>query len=272
MESRYNIYFEGQVLEGHQHNVVRDKLAKLFNADQQTLEKLFGGTTQLIKRDCDKATALKYKQAMERAGAKPVIRSADSPAPVQAAASEDKPSGTMTAAERIASLARAPDQGRYVPAEPAPTEEARPAGEDADEFDLAPAGSDVLLPGERQAPATREVDTSGLELDKTAQRLSAVSPPPPPAPDTSHLSEGPVGESLPNLPLESIPLDPDISAIDLAPEGTDFSDCAGPDPEVPNLDLSGMDLAPAGSDVLEQQYRKKVASEAPPVDHLSLED
>ena len=78
METRYNVYFAGQLLPGQELTSVRDKLAKLFNADQQTLEKLFSGKAQLLKRDCDKATALKYKQAMERAGAQPVIKATTS--------------------------------------------------------------------------------------------------------------------------------------------------------------------------------------------------
>ncbi len=58
MEERYNVYFAGQVVEGYDLHSVRDKLAKVFNADQATLDKLFSGKAQLIKRDCDKATAL----------------------------------------------------------------------------------------------------------------------------------------------------------------------------------------------------------------------
>ena len=86
METRYNVYFAGQLLEGQELSTVRDNLANVFNADQQTLDKLFSGKAQLLKRDCDKATALKYKQAMERAGALPVIKQAVAAAPTQPAA------------------------------------------------------------------------------------------------------------------------------------------------------------------------------------------
>lgn len=70
MEARYNIYFAGQLLAGHALAGVRENIARLFNADDATLDKLFSGKAQLVKRDCDKATALKYKQAMEQAGAR----------------------------------------------------------------------------------------------------------------------------------------------------------------------------------------------------------
>ncbi len=74
MASRYNIYYAGEVLDGQQAGQVREKLRALFNANDAALEKLFSGTEQVVKRECDKETALKYKQAMERAGARPVIR------------------------------------------------------------------------------------------------------------------------------------------------------------------------------------------------------
>jgi hypothetical protein len=83
---------------------------------------------------------------------------------------------------------------------------------------------------------------------------------------------GGVGEMIPNLPSDQIPLSPNTDAIDLSPAGTDFTDCAPPEAEAPPLDLSGMDLAPAGTDVLEEKYRKKAQPEAPATDHISLEE
>jgi hypothetical protein len=56
MDERFNIYFDGQVIAGHDVGSVREKLAKVFNADQSTLDKLFSGKLQLIKRGCDQAT------------------------------------------------------------------------------------------------------------------------------------------------------------------------------------------------------------------------
>ena len=73
MEVRYNIYYAGTVLEGHDIASVRQQLGRLFKADDVTLDKLFSGQPQMIKRDCDKATALKYQEAMKKAGAKPLI-------------------------------------------------------------------------------------------------------------------------------------------------------------------------------------------------------
>jgi len=244
---------------------VRSRLGQVFKADEATLDKLFSGKPQLLKRDCDKATALKYKQAMEQAGAQPLIKAVQPEA-------EAAPPAPQTAAEKIAALAAAADTGAHrAAADPEPRRAAAapvPAGEP----EVAPAGSEVLREDERPTPVVREVDTSGLAVDTAAQRLSAESPAPPPAPDTSHLDMAAVGELIPNLPSDLAPLSPDTDSLSLSPEGTDFSDCAAPEPAPPDLDLSALDVAPAGADVLEEQYRKKEQPAPPPTDHLTLKD
>ena len=73
-------------------------------------------------------------------------------------------------------------------------------------------------------------------------------------------------------PVGPAPLSPNTDDIDLAPAGTDFSDCAAPDAAAPALDLSGIDLAPTGSAVLAEQYRKQDKTAAPDTDHISLEE
>ena len=69
-----------------------------------------------------------------------------------------------------------------------------------------------------------------------------------PAPDTSHLTMGEVGEDIPNLPSDVSELEPDTSSLALSPEGSDFSDCTPAQAAIPDLDLSAIALAPAGSD------------------------
>jgi len=271
MDTRYNVYFAGQIQPGQDLASVRDKLAKLFKADPQTLDKLFSVKAQLLKRDCDQATALTYKAALERAGAQPIVKASETPEAVQKPIAP-APEKTQSAAERIAALAAAPDEDAYRSATAAPPTSEQQAEIAQDGINLAPSGTEVLRADERPAPVTVEVDTSSLEIDATAQRLSEEASPPPTAPDTSHLDMGDVGEMIPNLPSNQAPLSPDTGAIDLAPQGTDFTDCTPPAAEAPTLDLSGMDLAPAGAEVLEEKYRKKEQAKAPATDHLSLED
>lgn len=260
MEVRYNIYYAGTVLEGHDVAGVRQQLGRLFKADDVTLDKLFSGQPQMIKRDCDKATALKYQEAMKKAGAKPLIRTADSPPPTgQTAVAETGSEATgkaePTAAERIAAVASGTSTDQI----------------DAPDFDLAPAGSDVLKPEERPAQEAVEVDTSMIDLAEVGERLSEEPAPSPDAPDTSHLSMGAVGEDIPTLDTGAAPPPPNTENIDLSPEGSDFSDCVPEPAQEPELDLSSIELAEEGADIMPDEYRKKETPAAPATDHLSLE-
>lgn len=278
MDTRYNVYFAGGLLEGQDQPTVRANLGKLFKANEATLDKLFSGTAQLVKKDCDRATAAKYKQAMEKAGAQAVIKAlTPDPAPATpvAPAQEAK---KLTAAERIALLAAAPDVSETPAATAAqaspPVADDQQAELPGGEASLAllPEGTEVLRANERKPAAISTVQDLDLEIDMNSDRLSAQPPPPPPAPDTSHLSTAAAGETLPTLDTGSPPLSPDTSALDLAPQGTDFSDCKAPDVAAPELDLSAIDLAPEGADVLEEKYRKRHDEPAPSTDHLSLDE
>ncbi len=293
MEQRFNIYYAAQVVEGCDPAEVRANLGKLFKANEQTLDKLFSGKAQLLKRDCDEATAQKYQQAMQRAGAVALVRAvqeaaaapSSTTAPTAAPAAAEKP---MTAAERIAALAAAEGDSRFradAAPDASPTQnkaagndaaaDASPASEPPPQdgsLGLEPAGTAVLKEEERTPPVQREVDTGDLAVDASAQRLSDEPPPPPPAPDTSHLDMGAPGETIPNLPGDTADIQPDISTLDLSPEGTDFTDCAADEPIAPDIDLSALDLAPSGAELLEQSERRRQEAAPPSTDHLSVED
>jgi hypothetical protein len=296
MVQRYNVSFSGQILTGFDPSAVRESLGKVFAADADTLDKLFSGKQRMIKQNCDEATAQKYRSAMERAGAEPIIEAIAAPA-------------ASSAADKIAALAAAPEDRRFrQPADseqethsehhtkPAqqttPSQEAKPEPETQLEkstqtahvgstaaaasgngkIQLAPPETDMLRPDERPKPKMREVDTSSLSVDTSSERLAQPPHTPPDAPDTSHLDLGEVGALIPNLPSAKSPLSPNTDSLALSPEGTDFSDCGDAEPPTPELDLSAMAVAPAGADLLEQQYHKPTSTPAPDTDHISLED
>jgi hypothetical protein len=251
MDPLYDVCFAGEILEGRELSAVKLKLAKLFQANEATLDKLFSGSTQIVKRGCDRETALKYKKAMERAGAKPVIQAIGHGKSVPPVAATKGATGT---AEGISRLAGSPPE------------------ETGGDITVAPPGSDVLRPEERATESSPEIDTSAIELMDSGVDLSDGGPEAPPAPDTSHLSMGAVGEDIPTLASSAQPLSPDLSGIALSPENTDFSDCAPPPVAAPDLDLSSLDLAPSGADMLEETYRPKQDAEAPATDHLELDE
>ena len=234
MATRYTVYFAGQILAGHTAEEVRSNLAKLFKADEATLDKLFSGSTQILKRDCDEAT----------------------------------PKG-QTAAEKIAALAAAEDDTRFSGRPPpAPI----PEPEEDGKFQLAPVGSDLLRPEERRPVEALTPDISALSVDAAATRLSAEPTAPPPPPDTAHIELDTTAGLIPTLAEAEPPPPPDTSLIDLSPAGTDFSDCAGEEPIPPTLDLSELEVAPEGSVVLEERFRRRETADAPSTDHIVLAD
>ncbi|PLW83116.1 hypothetical protein CWI75_06770 [Kineobactrum sediminis] len=238
MDPRYDIVFAGQLLAGHEPATVRARLAQVFKADEATLDKLFSGKPQVLKRNCDKSTALQYKQALERAGAQPVIRQSDTidaPAvnPAAGAAESQNTAGGLA---------------------------------------LEPAGSEVLRPDERAGPVATTVSIPPLELAEAGARLAEASTVTVSPPDTSHLTLDIPGDSrAPQDNETSLPVTGGDD-IELAAEGTDFSDCASPRPQAPALDLSGLELAPAGVDVLEQRYRAQQTPPPPDTSGLRLEE
>ncbi|MDG2046282.1 MAG: hypothetical protein P8J79_03620 [Halioglobus sp.] len=222
MTERYNVYFAGRLVEGHDLDTVREELAKLFNADQQTLDKLFNGEVQLIKSGCDKATAIKYKIVMQRAGAEPTLAKVAS-ASKQA---NDESIKAHTAETKIAALAAAPvnrsfDTPGSIVKTPTMPQEATPA---LDGIGLSPVGTDVLQINERAAPINLSVDTSALTLNTLGQRLSQKSSSPPAMPDTSHLKVAKVGDIIPNLLPPTKPASPNIDNLMLSPLNFDFRD------------------------------------------------
>ncbi|MDE0929351.1 MAG: hypothetical protein OSA77_01585 [Halioglobus sp.] len=243
MKERYNVYFAGRLMDGHDLDSVREKLAKVFNVGQQTLDKSFSGKNQLIKSDCDKATALKYKVVMQRAGADPTINRIESE-PIQA---NPAPAKIRTAAEKIAALAAAPITGRLetlgliTPASVTQQENTIGTGG----IGLAAPGTDVLHTNERAALISRNVNTSGLALGTLGQRLSQEPSAPPAMPDTSHLNMAPVGHTIPNLPLSKDPVSPNIDDLTLSPLGFDFSDCVALKEKSLLHDLSALSLTPS---------------------------
>ncbi|MFV0276310.1 MAG: hypothetical protein ACK5HY_03885 [Parahaliea sp.] len=268
MGALYNIYFAGEVLPGQNPDAVRDNLQRLFKADADTLARLFSGKAQLVKRQCDKPTALKYKQAMERAGARPLIkRLGDDQRATTAAASITSAAATApTMAERIAAIAAEAERKAAPPPPP-------PIVRDTSEgLSLEPVGSEVLRPEERASSRVepRVVDTSALSLAAIGERLGTAAPPPPAAPDTRNLSMAAAGEQITNLPGSPPVPEPDISGITLSPEGTDFSDCAPPPASEPELDLSALAMAAAGTDLLDASYRRNETVAAPDTSHLSV--
>jgi hypothetical protein len=140
-----------------------------------------------------------------------------------------------------------------------------------EEMSVAPAGSDVLREDEREQHVELDIDTSGIQLASSFTEAETPAVDVPPAPDTSHLSMGEVGEDIPQLKSTQKAVTPDTSHLSMGEVGEDIPRLEE-EVEIVEPDISGIDLAPEGSDMLEEKDRHKDEVEAPNTDHLSLKD
>jgi len=154
-DARYEIAFCGELLPGTDPAQVRANLARLFQADAQRIAQLFSGRRIVIKQNLDAAGVDKYRQAIERAGAR--IEVCAMPGEIEEielapppAAAAPAPVGRLEVAPRDEYMAafaevQAPDFG--IAPVGADLQDARPAAAapplDLSRFDLAPVGSDL---------------------------------------------------------------------------------------------------------------------------------
>jgi hypothetical protein len=239
-KQRFHVEFAGECLDGHAPERVRAGLASLFKADEAALDRLFSGRRQRIKSDCDRATAARYQKAMTGVGARAIIvASAPGTDTDPAAAATEAPAASVAAG-------------------------------DTAQIELAPPGSDVLSPEERQTVTPPEIDLSHLSLAETGSRLAEESAAPPTV-EAPQYELGETGARLAPEPSGEAPAPPDISALDLAPEGGDLSDCAAPPPATAPPSTEHLSLAESGSDLLKEEERRKVTAVAPDTSHLSVD-
>lgn len=66
---RYRVIFKGEAAPGEDVNEVKTKVASIFKADQEKIERLFSGATIVIKKDADLETCEKVSNAIKKAGA-----------------------------------------------------------------------------------------------------------------------------------------------------------------------------------------------------------
>lgn len=258
--SLFDIVFRGDILPGHQLMEVKQRLGQLFKADENKINALFTGAAVPLKRNLEKTVAEKYVKALNQAGAEVQLMAAgaltartqnrkapqprrpvaETPATPSAAATSSaaiKPAKTMTLAERLAAQER-----EAAAAAPAPQE----VQQDSSGLTLAPVGSDVLKPEERQVVEAVEVDTSALNLRETGGNLLDASEQTevvPVAVDIDGLSLGAVGEDLLDASDRRVEetLDLDLSGFDLAEPGADMGqikpDAPPPAPDTSNIHL-----------------------------------
>ena len=259
----FNVVFRGDILPGHNLADVKARFAQLFKMDLAKAESFFSGKPLALKANCDRATADKFKTVLEQAGAAVEIR---------AAAAQTLAPQTAAPAPQTAS-APAPK-----PAAPAATAPASVATSTApqDPWSLSAAGSNLLRPGETQAPPPVTVDISHLKIVKpklfSDEPEEPLEPPRPVVQSQINLSSyqlAAAGEDL--VPQEPfVPRDIDLSELSLDAVGADVLREDERQKFVPaNIDTGGVDIAPAGSDM--GQVKPPEAPPAPSTEHITLQ-
>ncbi len=185
--SLYEIAFAGQLVPGAQPELVKENLARLFQADEQRIALLFSGRRIVIKSNLDAAGAEKYRATLERAGAVAIVQSLAieevelaPPPPVPAPASAAQP---QAAAPAPAAVSTAAPGARVIPRD---EYMAAFADVEAPDFGIAPVGVDLQdARPDAQAP---QVDLSQFSLAPAGSDMGqAKAAPAAPPPDTSHL-------------------------------------------------------------------------------------
>lgn len=123
---RYDLLFRGDIAPGRRLDQVRARVQELFQIDDDRAARLFSGRPTIIRRDLDAAGAERYRAALAAAGALVELR------PVVGAVSEAPPA---------------------------------PGPVPADDWTLAPLGTDVLRPEERRGPEAVRVDIDHLTVE-----------------------------------------------------------------------------------------------------------
>ena len=234
-ELRYDILFSGELLPGFDSATVAANLARLFKATPETVTRLMDGHSHVLKRDTDHDTAAKYRSAMEKAGARAILREI---APAPAATADG-------AAARAA------------------------PGDPDTSLTLAPAVGELLAAHERRTVAAAQVDTSHISLVSAFATTPDAPRDAPPAPDTTHISVAEAGaDLLPDRAEAPPPPPPDTSAITLAAAGALMALPAEPVAhQLP--DISAITLAPAGAEL--ESLRRELPLLDPDTSALSIE-
>ena len=269
-EQRYDIYFRGEALEGFTIDTVKNNVAQLFKAAPDKVDMLFSGKVVPLKKNLDKPTAAKFKQALDKAGAKIYIKLSAETNTAATPTASHAPTETATAQKTVPEQKPTAVTLEKPAANQASATNTTPDDFASDNLVILPPGSDVLRPEERHAVEAVNVDTSSIRMASVFDTPEVDTPPPPPAPDTSHISAAPVGaDILEGVKKEAPPPPPDVSNINISEPGADMSEMVEKMPIPPSPDISHLSMATAGADLLEG-IQKETPPPPPDISHIHL--
>lgn len=259
----FHVVFRGDIADGFALADVKARFAQLFKLDPARVDAYFAGKPTALKKDCDRATAEKFRGALQQIGAVAEIR----PANPAAAAPAPQP-----AAQPAAQTAAAKPAVPVAPAAPA----AAVAPVAANPWSLSPEGSTLIRPDEIIAPPPVEVSIEHISVVKRNPFAADAEPPleadrdvAPPALDLSAYEVAAAGVALAEYE-EFVPLPLDLSALSLSEVGADLLKPEERHEAAPvQVDTSELSLAPPGGDLGEIQ--PPPPPPPPSTEHLSVQ-
>ena len=236
-KKRFRLVFKGEV-EGDQHAaVVSGRLAALLKLDDKQMEVLFSGKAVVVKKSADEATAVRYRNAFKKAGARLRV------IPFEAVSEQAAQCGEQ--------------------------------GEGTTGLRLLPVGADLLDASERPEVVEVDVDTShitvGSVFDLPTQTEDESSDNKT-VPDVGHLTLADVGTDLLEVSrsgteIVELEIDVDFSLAEVGSLLQEFSSESN-DPVIPDVDF---ELAEPGSDLGATGATTKDNAPPPPyTSHLNL--
>ena len=167
--AKMDVFFRGDLVAGQKAVDVRERLQKLFKANDEQLQRMFSGRPIAIRRGIDSAAAKQYREALLKAGALVELK----PAKAVAESAEGRP--TMASpAQTQEQLTPGQVQQSAQPAPQQQAEEKISRGEEigsggeteAAAFTIAPVGADMLREEDRAVVEAAEVDISALAIEE----------------------------------------------------------------------------------------------------------
>jgi len=200
----FDVVFQGELIEGWTLAEVKAGVARLFSTDSDRIAQLFSGKSFVIKNGVDQPTAVKYQQAMAKAGA---ICRIISRAGEAVADHSGRPVGTLDG------VSIAPPGTLITTLPPV-----RAVAIDTSKLSMAPAGADIL--GAKVGDSTSlsisgdfSIAPPGAIMDTRPLPESA------PVPDTSDISLAPSGSDIGGgKEAAPVPAPPDISGLSIVPK------------------------------------------------------
>lgn len=175
----FEVVFQGEVQPGTEVAEARARIGQLFQVDDRQLDMLFSGRRIVIKQGLDEAAADKYRQAIERAGARCEIQLMGAAPP--------QPTAQRPAAQQSETVPAPRPSAAGSGSAPRDEFAAAFADVEAPDLPLAPLGADMQDSYPDYVPLP--IDLSALTLAPVGSDLNQLPrAPAPPAPDTGHLS------------------------------------------------------------------------------------